>query len=211
MAGCDEKDAVLYLCMDRSVVRYEDTFYIKDLGSMTCSDMAILAHVKAHKLYHFRHPGNMVISVTKVIEEIHRIYPALEVVNLGETDVIMEYRSGKPRQAEQMAKTVLLCVLLFIGAGFAIMAFHNDISITEVFERFYLQVMGREKPQVSVIEISYSIGLAVGILFFYNHFGNKKFTHDPTPMQVEMRKYEQDVDTTIIENSSRRGENLDAS
>ena len=91
------------------------------------------------------------------------------------------------------------------------MAFHNDISITEVFERFYLQVMGREKPQVSVIEISYSIGLAVGILFFYNHFGNKKFTHDQTPMQVEMRKYEQDVDTTIIENSARRGENLDAS
>ena len=168
MTGCDGKDMVLYLCMDRSVVRYEDTFCIKDLGSMTCSDMAILAHVKAHKIYHFRHPGNMVISVTKVIEEIHRIYPALEVVNLGETDVIMEYRSGKPRQAEQMAKTVLLCVLLFIGAGFAIMAFHNDISITEVFERFYLQVMGREKPQVSVIEISYSIGLAVGILFFYN-------------------------------------------
>lgn len=100
MTGCDEKDVVLYLCMDRSVVRYEDTFYIKDLGSMTCSDATILAHVKAHKLYHFRHPGNMVISVTKVIEEIHRIYPALEVVNLGETDVIMEYRSGKPRQAE---------------------------------------------------------------------------------------------------------------
>lgn len=211
MTGCDEKEAVLYLCMDRSVVRYEDTFYIKDLGSMTCSDATILAQVKSRKLYRFRHPGNMVISVTKVIEEIHRIYPALEVVNLGETDVIMEYRSKKPKQAEQMAKTVLLCVLLFIGAGFAIMAFHNDISITEVFERFYLQVMGREKPKISVIEISYSIGLAAGILFFYNHFGNKKFTHDPTPMQVEMRKYEQDVDTTIIENSARRGENLDAS
>ena len=134
MTGCDGKDMVLYLCMDRSVVRYEDTFYIKDLGSMTCSDATILAHVKAHKLYRFRHPGNMVISVMKVIEEIHRIYPALEVVNLGETDVIMEYRSGKPRQAEQMAKTVLLCVLLFIGAGFAIMripsAFSKRVSYT---------------------------------------------------------------------------------
>lgn len=34
---------------------------------------------------------------------------------------------------------------------------------------------------------------------------------NPTPIQVEMRKYEKDVDTAIIENGARRGENLDVS
>ncbi|MDY4793332.1 MAG: stage V sporulation protein AA, partial [Pararoseburia sp.] len=96
-------------------------------------------------------------------------------------------------------------------AAFTITAFHNDIGITEVFGRFYQQVVGGEKPRVTLIEISYSIGLAVGITVFYNHFGTKKITHDPTPIQVEMRKYEQDLDTAIIENSARRGENLDVS
>ena len=42
-----------------------------------------------------------------------------------------------------------------------------------------------------------------------NHFGNKKITHDPTPLQVEMRKYECDIDTAFIENASRKEHNID--
>lgn len=33
------------------------------------------------------------------------------------------------------------------------MAFNNDVSVGEVFNRFYQQVMGKEKPKVSEIEI----------------------------------------------------------
>lgn len=46
------------------------------------------------------------------------------------------------------------------------MAFNNDISISGVFEHFYKQIMGVEKPQVSVLEVFYCIGLAVGIILF---------------------------------------------
>ena len=56
-----------------------------------------------------------------------------------------------------------------------------------------------------VIEIAYAVGLLLGIVVFYNHFAGKHFTGDPTPIQVAMRKYEQDVDTTYIETSSRKG------
>ena len=45
--------------------------------------------------------------------------------------------------------------------------------------------------------------------YFFNHVGRKKITPDPTPLQVEMRKYENDIDTTFIENSSRGGSNID--
>ena len=40
-------------------------------------------------------------------------------------------------------------------------------------------------------------------------FRSMKVTHDPTPIQVEMRKYEQDVDDTFIENASREGKSMD--
>ena len=59
------------------------------------------------------------------------------------------------------------------------------------------------------MEIGFCIGLPVGILIFYNHLGKKKLTDDPTPVQVAMRKYEQDVDTTYIESSSREGKSVD--
>ena len=39
--------------------------------------------------------------------------------------------------------------------------------------------------------------------------GSKKITPDPTPMQVEMRKYEKDIDTTFIENAERKGHSID--
>ena len=106
-------------------------------------------------------------------------------------------------------KTVALCVVIFFGAAFTIMAFNNDVSVGDVFSKFYRQVMGKESSGVTELEICYSIGLAIGITLFFNHVGSKKITPDPTPMQVEMRKYEKDIDTTFIENAERKGHSID--
>lgn len=210
-SGLNTQQETLYLRLERAVLLYEPEFFLKDLGGVECSNPEILARVKAIKIYQFRHPGNMVCTITRLIEEIHRIYPKLQVVSIGEMDVVMEYRAKKPGQKSQVVKLVLVWALLFVGAAFTIMAFHNDIGISDVFSYFYQQVVGKEKPKISVMEWSYSIGLMIGILVFYNHVGKKKITHDPTPIQVEMRKYEKDMDTAIIENAARRGENMDVS
>jgi stage V sporulation protein AA len=69
--------------------------------------------------------------------------------------------------------------------------------------------MGTDKANVTELELFYCIGLAVGIIVFFNHIGKKKITSDPTPIQVEMRKYEKDVDTTFIENAGRKGHEHD--
>ena len=70
-------------------------------------------------------------------------------------------------------------------------------------------MIGKESDGVTELEIFYAIGMPIGIMVFYNHIGKKKVTHDPTPIQVEMRKYEQDVDTTFIKNASREGKSID--
>jgi stage V sporulation protein AA len=107
------------------------------------------------------------------------------------------------------AKTIVLCVLIFFGSAFTIMAFNNDISVSEMFAKLYEQIMGVPENGVSPLEICYSIGLAVGICVFFNHVGRKKITPDPTPIQVEMRKYEKDIDTAFIENAERKGHDID--
>ena len=89
------------------------------------------------------------------------------------------------------------------------MTFNNDVGVGEVFADFYQQVMGTESSGFTVLEICYSIGLFLGITIFFNHVGHKKITHDPTPIQVEMRTYEKDVDATFIENCGRKGTSND--
>ena len=89
------------------------------------------------------------------------------------------------------------------------MAFNNDVAVGDIFSKLYYQVMGTPSDGVTEIEICYSIGLAIGITLFFNHVGKKKITPDPTPMQVEMRKYEKDIDTTFIENAERKGHSID--
>ena len=124
-----------------------------------------------------------------VIERIQTDYPDVEIVSIGEQDFVVQLLDAPmaPKWLETL-KVVVMVVVIFLGAAFTIMAFNNDVSVGEVFDRFYQQVMGKEKPKVSEIEIFYCLGLAVGILVFFNHIGKKKITSDPTPIQVEMRK-----------------------
>ena len=79
------------------------------------------------------------------------------------------------------------------------MSFNNDVDLTTLFGQIYQQVTGAKSSGFTILEITYSIGIGAGVLFFFNHFGSMKLTQDPTPMQVQMRVYEDDVNTTIIE------------
>jgi stage V sporulation protein AA len=96
-------------------------------------------------------------------------------------------------------------MISFFGTAFTIMAFHNDIGINAVFEKVYEMVMGQPSDGYSILEFSYSVGLAVGITVFFNHIGGRRITKDPTPIEVEMRTYERDVNTALIETAGREG------
>lgn len=213
-----EKKQTVYLKADRNSVSHVPQIKIQDVMSVQCSDPAICAGIKNKTLYTFQKKNSKkkkrieVFSILKVIELIENDYPDVEIVSYGEPDFVVEFVDAPmaPKWLE-MVKVAVMVVVIFLGAAFTIMAFNNDVSVGEVFDRFYQQVMGTEKPQVSEIEIFYCLGLAVGILVFFNHVGKKKITSDPTPIQVEMRKYEQDVDNTFIENAGRKGHEHDVS
>lgn len=53
--------------------------------------------------------------------------------------------------------------------------------------------------------------LPVGILLFFNHFTSWKFSLDPTPLEVEMRLYEENVNKTLIQNEERKEDDIDVS
>ena len=71
--------------------------------------------------------------------------------------------------------------------------------------------MGYPSDGYGILEVFYSIGLAAGIIIFFNHVGGRRITKDPTPIEVEMRIYENDVNKALIETADREGETIDAS
>ena len=150
------------------------------------------------------------VSVLRIISLIHEQFPDLVIQNLGESDMIVTYEDQKTAPAAwHIIKTAFVAAVTFFGAAFSIMAFNNDVDVTKLFGQLHELVTGQETSGFSILEITYSIGLTAGILIFFNHFGKRRFTADPTPMEIQMRLYENDIQTTIVENAGRKGEEID--
>ncbi len=212
-----ETAGTLYIKIDRNTCVTNPQVRLSDIAKLECENQEILQKIKNIRIYHFAAPNKeetthttVSVSILKVIEMIHKIEPRLLVMNEGEKDFVIEYQSKQKKESVlDRIKTITLCIIIFFGSAFSIMSFNNDVDISGLFERFYFQVMGVEASGINVLSVCYSVGLALGITIFFNHIGSKKITHDPTPLQIEMRKYENDIDMTFIENASRKGHNVD--
>ena len=149
-----------------------------------------------------------VVDFNDIVKAVNREFPDIALISTGEQSSLVEFADTK---AENIALTFLkiafVCIVLFTGASTAIMSFHSDAQIYKVFEKYTELFLG-EGGNVKIIEAAYSAGLAAGIIVFFNHFAGRKLTDDPTPIQVEMYKYEKDVTETIVDNISRKEEGL---
>lgn len=205
---------ILYIKGDRDVELTKTEVTVGDILSLECSNKTVIPKIKSIKLVKFSEQGKkqqrIVVSVLKIIACIHEQYPNLDIQNLGETDIILTYENqNTPGNVVHLLKTAVVVILVFCGSAFSIMAFHNDVSITKLFSQIYLALTGVESDGYTILEVSYSIGIIIGILVFFNHFGKKRFTVDPTPLEVQMRLYENAIQTTLVEDASRRKEELD--
>lgn len=202
----------VYIKANGNCIVYDKNITLGDVLKIECTDLGMLRAIKQMDLYGFNHEHSVVFSVLKVVERIHRDYPQVEVINCGESDFVVEYQKSTVKSPVlEKLKLWGIAVIVFFGSAFTIMTFHIDISIQKVFEKFYEQVMGVSKPQITELEISYSIGLAVGIVVFFNHFRKRKLTSDPTPIEVEMKKYNEDLINTKIAESGEKGHTIDVS
>lgn len=180
---------------------------ISDICDIWCEEKEYMNKVNNIVLYEFAPKENKrtykkVFTILDVIDKIYDNFPEVTVISLGETEFVVEYTSkiGDSSWIKE-AKIIIVCILVFFGSAFTIMAFNNDISISGVFTQFYGQVIGVEKPPFSELELFYSVGLAIGIVVFFNHIGRKKLSDDVTPIEVEMNKHKKDTYETIIDSS----------
>lgn len=206
-------NVTVYLKCERNVEIQNDDVFMTDLGTLRCRDSTVAARLKALKVHHFgkESPKRCVISTLRLVELMEQTCPDISVQIVGEPDVLVEKISvDKHKGWQQWLKAGLVSLVSFFGTAFTIMAYHNDVGINDVFSEVYRMIMNREPQGLNVLEASYSVGLAAGIILFFNHVGGRRITKDPTPIEVAMRNYEEDVDKALIATAGREGKEKDA-
>lgn len=206
---------IIYLKTEQSSYVNHRKIYIGDIASVYCKDESTEEQVRDIELYDFgekkEKEGRIFLSILFLIEKISEQIPYGEVRNVGEMDMIVYYRAKELENKKwiRTAKILFICLTCFFGAGITVMGYNNDVDISKVFEQLYRAFLGVKPDGTTFVELFYSIGLTMGIFLFFNHIPGKKVTNEPTPIQVQMRLYEQDVNQTFILGASRKGEELD--
>ncbi len=171
--------------------------------TLTVGDVAIIAEcmhraaISALPIYSIT-PNDqniVIIDMMQVIEKINEFKPSLDIQSIGPTETIVTVQQKKRRLTP--IYFILVWLLLFIGAGLAIMNFHEDVSMNEVHHRIFRLVTGNDTVKPLLLQIPYSIGLGLGMILFFNHFFKKRFSEEPSPLEIEMFQYQEALDQYV--------------
>lgn len=206
---------ILYIQTEKNVEVQSPEIYLQDVAKLTCKDSKVLNRNKVRKVFSIPNgePGRYVVSAVDLVHAIAKEEPNVDITHIGEANIVVTYEKAKHQQKwYSWLKTLLVCVLTFFGGAFSIMTFNTDVDTANLFSKIYTQFTGEIATGPTTLEFTYSVGIGIGVVFFFNHFGKGKLTQDPTPVEVQMRLYEDDVNKTLIADKNRskktqKGEN----
>lgn len=141
--------------------------------------------------------GNLiVIDMLQVISILRDRYPGQRIEWIGEPHVLVEMiRKEKPAS---LLLFVLVWLLLFFGAALTIMNFHADVSMPEVQVRIVEMITGERDEHPYLFQAAYSLGIGFGMIVFFNHLFKKKWNEEPTPLEVEMFLYQENLNQYVV-------------
>ena len=151
----------------------------------------------------------IVVSLLTVIEKISQIYPNLSVIPIGNAEILLKVLPKVNKNENKffiVGKLIIVCAVLFVGTGLAIMNFHADVNMAEAHVVLYKLLTGIEKKRPLIIQIPYSLGIGLGMAVFFNHILPKKYSNEPSPMEVEMFSYRRGVDEYLLKNEKNTEE-----
>ncbi|WP_405153097.1 stage V sporulation protein AA [Paenibacillus sp. FSL K6-0108] len=147
--------------------------------------------------------GNLIlVDILQIIPLIRRALPdvTVELIGSGHTLVEVVVGSGKPSKS----LFILVWLLLFFGSALTIMNFHADVNMQEVQIRIVEMITGQRDEHPYLFQLAYSIGIGFGMAVFFNHLFKKKWNEEPTPLEVEMFLYQQNVDKYVVIEETER-------
>ena len=210
------KESVLYLSLEQSILVTSRKVNIGDIAKLYCKDLDITNYVSKMNIFTFPNGENcqQVVTAMKLIEIISTAYKDIIIEIVGDTETIVYYKNPVSiRKISEKLKAVVLMIFAFFGTGYSIMSYNGDVGTKDLIKNLYVLFTGNDaagNPKgLSLGIVMYSVGLCIGMITFFNHGINHKLEDDPTPLQVQMRLYEQNVNQSIIIDSGRNKETID--
>lgn len=196
--GVNVMENTIYIRMrNRIQANPEQSLFLKDIVQII-ADETLIRRLEKIQIYQItKKDRNMiVIDVMKVISSIKEVCGNMEVQAIGPAQTIIEviYKQSKV----SVPLFVFIWFLLFFGSALAIMNFHEDVSMQIVQQRIYTIITGKEVKKPLLFQIPYSIGLGLGMILFFNHIFKKRINEEPSPLEVEMFNYQQNLDQYVI-------------
>ena len=206
---------IIYIKPEQRVYLSHPQIYISDLCAVCCAETKTekkVSHIPVHR-FKQEEDGRIFVSVLYLVDCITRVIPGAEVRNMGEQDVAVYYKNPQKKQEKmwiQKGKILFIVITCFLGMGVSIMGYNNDVDMAKVFSRLYETFTGTKPAGPTFMELFYSLGLTFGVFLFFNHVPGRKPENELTPVQVQMRIYEQDVNRAFFIGASRKGKEYEA-
>lgn len=143
----------------------------------------------------------IVLDVMTVINKITSRYPDSDIQVIGPSETIIELLEKRKKVPSFLF--VLVWLLLFVGSGLAIMNFHEETSMQTMHQKIYWMMTGKINTTPYIVQIPYSLGLGLGMILFFNHLFKKRINEEPSPLEIEMFNYQQDLDQYVVLNKHK--------
>ena len=191
----------IYLKIDQRRFVKKPKVTIGDVITVYCKDKDMIEKIGHITLVEFTlgKYDRKVFDALDVVGIIQKEYPDADIECLGECDFIVEYKKPEKEGTVHWIKVVVICFITMVGSGYGIIAYNNDVSTTDIFDRVYELLGASAYKATNAMEIAYAVGLFVGIVIFYDHFAGQKLSKAPTPLEVEMDKYDKDISESVID------------
>lgn len=195
---------ILYLRMKKKTsAEVGQQIKIKDICDLISDDEDVLPLQELSITQATPSSGNfLVIDAVDVYRLISKQKSKFDIRHIGPTQTIVEIQTGSMRLPKWFF-VGFVWLILFIGSGLTIMNFHTDVSMKEVHQRIFYLITGKQEEKPLILQIPYSLGIGAGMILFFNHLFKKKFSEEPSPMDLEVFLYQETIDQYVIDHERK--------
>jgi len=185
-------------------IQSREKISIEDTESLSFKDL-IDVHAEADikkkieetpfKLDHRKKGNSYIVPIISIIQLIKNDFPNQLILAMGASEVIVNIKSAQEDIDKfKILRLAIVCFLLFIGSITAIINFHADVDMKSAHKTIYRVITGVEIDRPLLLQIPYSLGIGAGMSVFFNHVFKKRINNEPSPLEVEMYLYQQNMD-----------------
>jgi stage V sporulation protein AA len=181
----------------RVLARVHEKVRLADIAQIIAPESALLPlkNLLVHQVTE-KDKSIVVIDVMQVISLMTTIVKESDIQTIGPAQTIIEVLMKE--KGVSFPFFILIWFLLFFGSAMGIMNFHDDVSMQSVQGKIYTIITGKNVVKPLLFQIPYSIGLGLGMILFFNHVFRKRINEEPSPLEVEMFNYQQDIDNYVV-------------